>query len=116
LLLSFFLLSIAAQKAKVAPARVAKIKRLNFFIFTKTKNNLFKHPYAKIEFIERDLSVSRPTATNYLNALAKEGLLRKLKIERSYVISISHFLIYFLTKSKNVYTKAAFRIQVLRHV
>jgi Fic family protein len=84
LLLSFFLLSIAAQKAKVAPARVAKIKRLNFFIFTKTKNNLFKHPYAKIEFIERDLSVSRPTATNYLNTLAKEGLLRKLKIERSY--------------------------------
>jgi len=32
-------------------------------------NNLFKHPYTKIEFIQRDLNVSRITAANYLNHL-----------------------------------------------
>jgi Fic family protein len=43
-------------------------------------NNLFKHPYTKIEFIQRDLGVSRITAAKYLNELAKDGLLRKEKL------------------------------------
>ena len=43
-------------------------------------NNLFKHPYTKIEFIERDLGVSRITAAKYLNELAKDGLLKKQKL------------------------------------
>ncbi|MCD6379066.1 Fic family protein, partial [bacterium] len=43
-------------------------------------NNLFKHPYTKIEFIERDLGVSRITAAKYLNELVKDGLLKKHKL------------------------------------
>ena len=43
-------------------------------------NNLFKHPYTKIEFVERDLGVSRITAAKYLNELAKDGLLKKEKL------------------------------------
>jgi len=43
-------------------------------------NNLFKHPYTKIEFIVNDLNVSRITAANYLNKLADDGLLRKERI------------------------------------
>lgn len=43
-------------------------------------NNLFKHPYTKIEFVVNDLNVSRITAANYLNKLADDGLLRKSKI------------------------------------
>ena len=43
-------------------------------------NNLFKHPYTKIEFVQRDLSVSRITAAKYLNELAKDGLLRKERL------------------------------------
>jgi Fic family protein len=43
-------------------------------------NNLFKHPYTKIEFIVNDLNVSRITAANYLNKLAEDGLLRKEKL------------------------------------
>ncbi len=43
-------------------------------------NNLFKHPYTKIEFIERDLGVSRITAAKYLNKLVKDGLLVKKKL------------------------------------
>lgn len=43
-------------------------------------NNLFKHPYTKIEFVVNDLNVSRITAANYLNKLSDDGLLRKCKI------------------------------------
>lgn len=46
-------------------------------------NNLFSHPYTKIEFIQRDLGVSRLTATKYLDALVADGTLRKRKIGRS---------------------------------
>jgi Fic family protein len=43
-------------------------------------NNLFKHPYTKIEFVQRDLKVSRITAANYLNRLADDKLLTKKKL------------------------------------
>ncbi|MGM0532737.1 MAG: Fic family protein, partial [Bacteroidota bacterium] len=43
-------------------------------------NNLFKHPYTKIEFVVNDLNVSRITAANYLNKLADDGLLTKKKL------------------------------------
>ena len=43
-------------------------------------NNLFIHPYTKIEFVVNDLGVSRLTAANYLNKLAADGLLRKKKL------------------------------------
>ncbi|MBS3740790.1 MAG: Fic family protein [Candidatus Cloacimonetes bacterium] len=46
-------------------------------------NNLFKHPYTKIEFVEKDLDVSRVTAAKYLNKLADDGLLRKEKLGTS---------------------------------
>jgi len=53
-------------------------------------NNLFTHPYTKIEFVERDLKVSRLTATKYLDALTAEGFLQKLKIGRSnYYINVA---------------------------
>ena len=43
-------------------------------------NNLFEHPYTKIEFLVRDLGVSRITAANYLNQLASDGVLRKERL------------------------------------
>ena len=53
-------------------------------------NNLFTHPYTRIEFIERDLEVSRLTATKYLDALAADGFLLKQKIGRgSYYINVA---------------------------
>ena len=45
-------------------------------------NNLFRHPYTKIEFIERDLGVSRPTATKYLGELETAGIVRKTRVGR----------------------------------
>lgn len=46
-------------------------------------SNLFSHPYTRIEFIQRDLDVSRLTATRYLDLLAESGFVRKRKLGRS---------------------------------
>jgi Fic family protein len=53
-------------------------------------NNLFMHPYTKIEFVQRDLQVSRITATKYLDALAEGGFVRKQKMGRgNYYINVA---------------------------
>ena len=45
--------------------------RKNYKFYTQDLlNNLFKHPYTKIEFVEKDLKVSRISDDNYLNALS----------------------------------------------
>ena len=46
-------------------------------------NNLFTHPYTKIEFVQRDLQVSRITATKHMDALAQGGFVKKQKMGRS---------------------------------
>ena len=46
-------------------------------------NNLFNHPYTKIEFVMQDLNVSRLTATRYLGKLADGGLLEKIRMGNS---------------------------------
>lgn len=46
-------------------------------------NNLFSHPYTKVEFVMRDLKVSRITATRYLDELTASGILRKRKVGRT---------------------------------
>ncbi len=46
-------------------------------------NNLFSHPYTKIEFVMNDLQVSRLTATKYLDQLVAIGLITKEKIGRA---------------------------------
>jgi Fic family protein len=43
-------------------------------------NNLFRHPYTKIEFVMADLAVSRPTATRYLDELTAINIVHKLKL------------------------------------
>jgi Fic family protein len=46
-------------------------------------NNLFRYPYTKIDFLEKELGISRPTATKYLGILTEAGILEKRKIGRS---------------------------------
>ncbi|MEM6515282.1 MAG: Fic family protein [Bacteroidota bacterium] len=51
-------------------------------------NILFKHPYTKIDFLEKELRIHRNTASNYLNTLANHGMLTKVKIgKRNYYIN-----------------------------
>ena len=46
-------------------------------------NNLFRYPYTKIEFVEKELEVSRITAAKYLNQLSDAGILRKQKVGKT---------------------------------
>ena len=46
-------------------------------------NNLFFHPYTKIEFIERDMQVTRNTASKYLNMIVNTGLVEKVKVGKT---------------------------------
>lgn len=43
-------------------------------------NNLFRHPYTKIDFVEQELQIHRNTAAKYLEELVRIGLLIKHKI------------------------------------
>ncbi len=53
-------------------------------------NNLFTHPYTKVEFVQRDLQVSRITATKYLDALTAGGFVQKQKMGRgNYYVNIA---------------------------
>ncbi len=69
------------EDLKVLMAEMKTLLRDNYkFYSQELLNNLFNHPYTKIEFIVRDLGVSRITAANYLNKLAEDGVLRKERL------------------------------------
>lgn len=53
-------------------------------------NNLFRHPYTRIEFVMQELGVTRQTAAKYLDTLAAHGFVEKHPIGRSnYYINIA---------------------------
>ncbi len=59
-----------------------KIRENTKFYSQDLINNLFKHPYTKIDFIMSDLEVSRLTATKYLDELDQIGIVQKVKLGR----------------------------------
>ena len=89
-----YMLDGIEQTAKESIVLIGNIKKLmqQFKETIRTKlprqysqdllNNLFKYPYTKIEYIERDLDVSRSTAIRYLSELGKLELVKKQKIGR----------------------------------
>ena len=55
-------------------------------------NTIFSYPYTKIKFLETNMKVSRATATRYLDALAKDGILEKRRLgKESYYVNIKLF-------------------------
>ena len=46
-------------------------------------NNLFFHPYTKIDFVQRDMMVQRKAAAKYLDMIVASGLMEKIKIGRT---------------------------------
>lgn len=46
-------------------------------------NNLFRHPYTRIEFLQNDLDVTRQTAAKYLDQLAAAGFVEKHQLGRN---------------------------------
>jgi Fic family protein len=86
-----FMINGVEQTAKETIVLIIQIKELmlnykhrlrnNYKFYSQDLlNNLFKHPYTKIEFVVNDLGVSRLTAANYLNKLADDKMLRKDKL------------------------------------
>lgn len=53
-------------------------------------NNLFRHPYTRIEYIQNDLGVSRQTAAKYLDTLAEHGFVEKRRSgKNNYFINVA---------------------------
>ncbi len=77
-----------------------RIKNGHRFYSQELVENLFFHPYTKIEFVERDLGVSRLTAAKYLDALADSGFLRKEKAGR-FNYYINSRLVEILMKNRS---------------
>jgi Fic family protein len=72
-----------------------RIRSENKFYSQDLINNIFRHPYTKVAFLELDLGVSRATATRYLDTLAKNGILRKHRLGRENYY-INHALVDIL--------------------
>ncbi len=89
-----YLLAAVEQTADDSIRTIAAIKqalldvkqriRANYKFYSQDLiNNLFSHPYTKIDYIEKDLGVSRLTASKSLEALTAGGILEKKKVGRS---------------------------------
>ena len=87
-----YMLESIEQTAKQTIELITKIKELiqEYKLIIKDKlpkiysheliNNLFKHPYTKIEFVVNDLKIHRNTAQKYLDKLADVELITKHKL------------------------------------
>ena len=72
-------------------------------------NNLFFHPYTKIEFMERDMSVQRKTAAKYLDTIVSEtGLLQKQKLGRSNYYINTELMELFIFRDENTDSNGEF--------
>jgi Fic family protein len=64
-------------------------------------NNIFKHPYTKIEYVVEDLTVSKNTAIRYLKELMRIGILGKMKIGKEVYYVNTELFNLFGNVSKN---------------
>lgn len=89
-----FILKAVESTAKQTTLLISEIRTLmqNYKVEMKDKlpkvyshellNNLFKHPYTKIDFVVNDTGKSRQTASKYLDELVQIKLLSKHKIAK----------------------------------
>jgi Fic family protein len=64
-------------------------------------NNLFFHPYTKIEYMMRDMMVQRKTAAKYLDKIVDAGLLQKVQYGRSNYYINSELMDLFVYQGHN---------------
>ena len=46
-------------------------------------NNLFRHPYTRIDFLQKEIGVTRQSAARYLDQLAEAGFVAKQQAGRN---------------------------------
>ncbi len=73
---------VNAIKVQMAQAKHTMREKLPKIYSQDLLNNIFRHPYTKIGYVEDELSVSRVTATKYLEALIDVGVLSDIKSGR----------------------------------
>lgn len=65
-------------------------------------NNLFRHPYTKIDFVMQELQITRNTAAKYLDELVRIGLLSKHKRHKdNYYVNDALFSLLLNNGSKD---------------
>ena len=86
-----YILNIVTETSQITLGLITEIREMMAYVKTAIRsghpkiysqdliNNLFRHPYTRIEFVMNELGVSRPTATSYLEKLAED---EKLPIEK----------------------------------
>jgi len=62
-------------------------------------NNLFFHPYTKIDFMQKDMMISRQTSAKYLDKIVEAGLLTKMKFGRENYYVNNRLMNLFLNHS-----------------
>ena len=66
-------------------------------------NNLFFHPYTKLEYFQRDISISRQTASKYLDKIVSTGLLEKIKLGReNYCVNKGLMALFLIGSLENI--------------
>lgn len=66
-------------------------------------NNLFFHPYTKLEYFQRDMSISRQTASKYLDKIVSTGLLEKIKLGReNYYVNKGLMALFLIGSIENI--------------
>ena len=66
-------------------------------------NNLFFHPYTKLEYFQRDMSITRQTASKYLDKIVSTGLLEKIKLGReNYYVNKGLMALFLIGSIENI--------------
>lgn len=91
-----YMLSAVEETATETINQILAIKQIHTDIKTLIKqqlpklysrdlvDNLFLHPYTKIDYIQANLNISRQTASSYLNKITEIGILDKVKLGTTY--------------------------------
>jgi len=89
-----FIVRGVAETARETAVLISEMKSLMDFFKETLKNgtkiyshelvnNMFRHPYTRIEYVMEEVGVSRPTAGRYLEQICQLGLLTKLELGRN---------------------------------
>jgi Fic family protein len=86
---------ISQMKLLMQDYKIRIRKQLSKMYSQDLLNNIFRHPYTKIEFVMKELMVSRITASKYVEALVSGGFLTKERIGRTnFYINVPLFKLF----------------------
>ncbi len=74
---------VEGLRSQMADMKKNMRKRLPKIYSQDLLNNLFRHPYTKIEYVQSDLGVTRQTASKYLETLNQSDFVHKIIAGRS---------------------------------